>query len=128
MNRRKKKKLKREILLKLLEASVKELDGEGHYTARVVHNPSVELKTIFSINGYRIEIRTSRETNHKYAHFHVVKGKNEGMASIRIDDLTVLKSSLPKKDLRRILEWAQEKRDLLVRVWNEFHGSRIIVE
>lgn len=79
------------------------------------------------MSGYRIEIRSRREEHHNYVHFHVVKG-TDGMASIRIDALEVSESSLPRKDLNKILEWAREYRDILVTTWNEFHGYRIIVE
>ena len=40
----------------------------------------------------------------------------------------VIDSPLPKKDLNKILLWAHTNRDLLVEVWNEFHGHRILVE
>lgn len=102
-------------------------ENNGQYKARVIPVPSVELKTITKMNGYRIEIRTTREDKHNYAHFHVVKG-TDGMASIRIDTMEVIESSLPKKDLSKILKWALENRDILVSTWNEFHGYRIVVE
>lgn len=128
MNQRQLKKIRKKILLLALAQSVSALDEKEHkYNARALAIPSKELKTLTHIGSYRIEIRSSREEKHNYAHFHVVKG-NEGMASIRIDDLTVIDSTLPKKDLNKILLWAHANRDLLVEVWNEFHGHRILVE
>lgn len=128
MNRRQTKKNRKKLLLLTLEKKAGSLDeNNGKYKARVIPVPSVELKTITKMNGYRIEIRTTREDNHNYAHFHVVKG-TDGMASIRIDTMEVLESSLPPKDLKKILKWAWENRDVLVATWNEFHGYRIIVE
>ena len=128
MKSRLEKKNSKRLLLLLLENRVAQLDEDGRkYKARVLRNPSFEIQTIKRINGYRIEIRSSREDKHNYAHFHVVKG-TEGMASIRIDTLTVDKSSLPQKDLMKILEWAKANRDLLVNTWNVFHGHRILVE
>ena len=112
----------------LLERAVCSLDNESrNYSASVQRISFSELKTIKEINGYRLEIRSSREEKHNYAHFHVVKG-TDGMASIRIDTMDVQESSLPKKDLKKILEWAQKNSDILVTTWNEFHGYRIVVE
>ena len=128
MNQRQAKKNKKRLILFLLEKAVCLLDDEENkYNARALRIPSAELKTITRINGYRIEIRSTREDKHNYAHFHVVKG-TDGMASIRIDTMKVLESSLPKKDLNRILAWACANRDILITTWNEFHGYRIIVE
>lgn len=122
------KKYKKKMLLLLLENAVKSLDNEKrNYRAYAQRIPFSELKTIKEIKGYRLEIRTSREDKHNYAHFHVVKG-TEGMASIRIDTMDVQESSLPKNDLKKILEWAQSNRDIFVSIWNEFHGHRIVVE
>ena len=94
-------------------------DNNAKYKAHVVHIPLVEKKTIAKINGYRIEIRSSREEKHNYAHFHVVKG-TDGQASIRIDTLEVLESSLPKKDLNKILNWAQDNQELLKKTMEWF--------
>lgn len=128
MNYRQNKKNKRKLLLALLSACVSSLDESGgKYNARALHVPSTEVRTLKQMNGYRIEIRSSREDVHNYAHFHVVKG-TDGMASIRIDNLEVIKTSLPNKDLKRVLEWAEVHRNILVEVWNEFHGYRILVE
>ena len=90
MNQRQLKKIRKKILLLALAQSVSALDEKEHkYNARALAIPSKEFKTLTHIGSYRIEIRSSREEKHNYAHFHVVKG-NEGMASIRIDALTVI--------------------------------------
>ncbi len=128
MNRRISKKNRRRIYLLLLEKAMNELDeNDGIYSARALHIPSVEVRTLTNLNGYRIEIRSSREEKHNLAHFHVMKNKS-GKASIRIDNLEVVESSLDNKTLKRVLDWAEENRNLLVSVWNEFHGYRILVE
>lgn len=127
MNRRQAEKTEKKLLLWSLENAVRLLnDNNAKYKAHVVHIPLVEKKTIAKINGYRIEIRSSREEKHNYAHFHVVKG-TDGQASIRIDTLEVLESSLPKKDLNKVLNWAQDNQELLKKIWNGFHGYRITV-
>ena len=127
MNRRQAEKTEKKLLLWSLENAVRLLnDYNAKYKAHVVHIPLVENKTTANINGYRIEIRSSREEKHNYAHFHVVKG-TDGQASIRIDTLEVLESSLPKKDLNKILNWAQDNQELLKKIWNGFHGYRITV-
>lgn len=128
MNQRQIKKYKKKLALLYLEKIVCMLDEDGgKYKAHVLRTPSAEVRTIKRLNGYRIEIRSAREDNHNYAHFHVVKG-TDGMASIRIDTLEVLESSLPRKDLNKILEWALTNREILLNVWNEYHGCRIRVE
>lgn len=128
MKNRIQKKQMRGTYLRLLEYAVGMLgENRVRYHARVLRTSSWERRTLKCINGYRIEIRSSREEKHNYAHFHVVKGM-DGMASIRIDTLQVLESSLAPKDLKKILDWAKNNRELLVSVWNEFHGYRIIVE
>ncbi len=128
MNKRQSKKNKKKLILLILERVVFSLDKDGRkYKARALHIPSRELKTVGRMNGYRIEIRSAREDNHNYAHFHVAKG-TDGMASIRIDPLEVLESSLPRKDLNKILEWPRENKEILITTWNEFHGYRIIVD
>ena len=127
MNKRLTKKKKQELLLKILANKVSELDEDGgKYKARKLHKSFSELKTINRINGYRIEIRP-REEKHNYAHFHVVKG-SDGMASIRIDTLEVLESSLPETILKRIIVWTQNNKQILMETWNEFHEYRVIVE
>lgn len=126
MKKRIQNKFKKQLLVFLLGKAVSTLDGNKCRT-RVLRIPSIESKTVARVNGYRVEIHPSNETKHKYPHFHVAKGK-KGMASIRIDTVTVIKSSLPNKDQCRILKWAGENRQLLLDVWSEFHGRRIIVE
>jgi len=128
MNQRQVKKNNKKILLLLLGEAVSVLDKDGgKYKAHALRVPFIEIKTLTRVSGYRVEIRSSREDNHNYAHFHVVKG-TDGVASIKIESLEVLESSLPKKDLNRILEWASTHKELLVATWNEFHGYRVIVE
>ena len=121
-------KCKRSLLLTMLESEVSILDEEKRkYKARVLDYPYTQVKTIDRVAGYRVEIRSSREEKHNYAHFHVVKG-TDGMASVRIDTLEAKESTLPNNDLKKILEWAQKNKELLKTVWNEFHGYRIYVE
>ena len=50
------------------------------------------------------------------------------MASIRIDTLEVLESSLPETILKRIIVWTQNNKQILMETWNEFHEYRVIVE
>lgn len=107
MNQRQIKKYKKKLALLYLEKIVCMLDEDGgKYKAHVLRTPSAEVRTIKRLNGYRIEIRSTREDNHNYAHFHVVKG-TDGMASIRIDTL----ESCKQKSIAEMKKVPQNLRD-----------------
>ena len=55
------------MILLILERVVSSLDKDGRkYKARALHIPSIELKTVGRMNGYRIEIITTWNEFHGY--------------------------------------------------------------
>ena len=85
-----------------------------------------ELVTVGTINNnIKFEVR-EKESPHNEAHFHITI-RGEGSGSYRISDLSVIESNISRRTEKKLLEWAQENRQILVDTWNEFHGFRVTV-
>ena len=54
--------------------------------------------------------------DHPPPHFHAAYGEDE--AVININDLRVVRGSLPRRAMALVLEWAAEHRDELMEDWN----------
>ena len=76
-------------------------------------------------NNIKFEVR-SNEGHHNVAHFHITV-KGEGQGSYRIDNLQPIVSDIDTKTEKIVLKWAEENRQLLVDIWNKYHGNRITV-
>lgn len=132
MNNRQKKKLEKNIKALLLCNAITELDknlfqkSNPHYKAKIKKYPIHEMITVKRMgNNIKFEVREN-EYHHNIAHFHItIRGKGSG--SYRIDDLSPIKSDLEHSSEKKVLEWARENRQLLVDIWNEYHGHRITV-
>ena len=64
-----------------------------------------------------------RFREHGPPHFHAAYG--EGRASIGIDPLAVLKSSLPPRQLGLVMEWAAMHQGELERCWRQAQGGDV---
>lgn len=53
--------------------------------------------------------------DHGPAHFHARHA--EGSAKVRIDTIEVIESSLPRRQLRLVLDWAELHQDELLENW-----------
>ena len=65
------------------------------------------------VDGVRIRFYADE---HPPAHFHAAYA--EFTAQIAIDDLSVLKGSLPPAKLATVRAWAKTRRDVLKRTWD----------
>ena len=73
------------------------------------------MPTIEDFGAFKITIYFG---DHNPPHFHVVAA--DFAAQVRIDDLSILKGSLPAPVLRRVRRWAQANRALLESKWKEY--------
>lgn len=86
-----------------------------------------EAKSVGKIeNNIKFEVRSS-EAHHNEAHFHITI-RGQGSGSYRISDLSPIKTNIPKTIEKKLIAWAQEKRQILVDTWNEYHGHIVSVE
>lgn len=82
-------------------------------------------QTVGMINKLKIEVRSS-EKPHNLPHFHVTApGKVDAVYTI--EPLAYYEGHVDGKSNKAILQWAQINRDILVKMWNDFHGYRIKV-
>lgn len=89
--------------------------------------PSAEwnIQTAGRINSLKIEVRSS-EKPHNLPHFHVTApGKIDAVYTI--DPIAFYEGEIDGKSNEKILEWAEQNRDTLVEMWNDYHGYRIKV-
>lgn len=89
--------------------------------------PSAEwnIQTVGRINSLKIEVRNS-EKPHNLPHFHVTApGKIDAVYTI--NPIAFYKGEIDGKSNKKILEWAEQNRDTLVKMWNDYHGYRIKV-
>lgn len=83
------------------------------------------VQTVGKINSMKIEVRSS-EKPHNLPHFHVTApGRIDAVYTI--SPLGFYKGDVSSKDNKTILKWAEENKDILVNMWNDFHGYRIKV-
>jgi hypothetical protein len=71
------------------------------------------MPTVAIVEGVRIRFYADE---HPPPHFHAVFA--EFTAQITIEDLRVLKGSLPPAKLAIVRAWAETRRDVLRRTWN----------
>jgi hypothetical protein len=64
--------------------------------------------------------------DHGHAHFHAYHG--DGSAKIRIDNLTVLDSSLRRRQLRFVLAWAELHQAELEENWRRARARETLKE
>ncbi|HAL70662.1 MAG TPA: hypothetical protein DCP71_02700 [Verrucomicrobiales bacterium] len=67
-----------------------------------------------------ITLKIDGAANHGRPHFHI-EFKQQCSASYAIDTLECLAGSLPRKYSKKIIEWAEEHKDLLYQKWQELH-------
>lgn len=99
----------------------------GNYKYFVKKIPQYEwnVQTVGRINKLKIEVRSS-EKPHNLPHFHVTApGKVDAVYTI--EPLAYYEGQVDGKSNKAILQWAEINRDILVEMWNDFHGYRIKV-
>jgi hypothetical protein len=71
------------------------------------------MPTVAIVDGVRIRFYADE---HPPPHFHAVFA--EFVAQIAIEDLRVLKGTMPSPKLAVIRAWAEKRRDVLKRTWD----------
>ena len=105
-----------------------ELFGKKKYSSYrflVKRIPKAEwnVQTVGRINSIKIEVRSS-EKPHNLPHFHVTApGKIDAVYTI--SPLAFYEGEISGKDNKAVLKWAEKNREILVDMWNDFHGYRI---
>lgn len=99
----------------------------GKYKFIVKQIPTSEwnLQTAGRIKSLKIEVRNS-EKPHNLPHFHVTApGKADAVYTI--SPVAFYKGEISGKDNKAVIEWAEKNREVLVEMWNDYHGYRIKV-
>jgi hypothetical protein len=73
------------------------------------------VPSISRFQGISIYIYTERNAPHSLAHFHAYYG--EYLASFAISPPGLLEGSLPRRQLRLVLAWAELNEDKLLENW-----------
>lgn len=64
--------------------------------------------------------------DHGYPHFHARHA--EGEAKVRIDNLEVIDSNLPRRQLRFVLAWAELHQEELAENWQRARAGETLKE
>ena len=80
------------------------------------------MPTVLDINGYKVVIYTD---DHTPAHVHVRKSGGEVRIRIKCEPVELLRVQGPISDreIRTAFEIVGENREMLLKKWNEIHGS-----
>ena len=62
--------------------------------------------------------------DHRPAHFHVVAPDYEAM--VDVVTLAEIRGSIPARDRRTVMEWADAHRDRIVAAWNDLNPDLAI--
>ena len=91
-----------------------------------------ELKFLANFNGnfevihrkdcLKFEIRT-KENGHNEPHFHVET--SDFAASYSINTYNCLSGTFPSRIEKQIIKWAKKNHEMLVEIWNSYHGDFI---
>ena len=94
-------------------------------TIKRIQKSEWDLQTVGRIKALKIEVRSS-EKPHNLPHFHVTSpGKID--AFYTISPVAFYKGKISGNDNKAVIELAEANRDMLVNMWNDFHGYRIKV-
>jgi hypothetical protein len=77
------------------------------------------MPTIAIVDGVKLQMFYN---DHTPPHFHAILGGNELL--VAIDNLDVLRGSLPPARLRRVLAWAAEHRGELAANWRRCQNGQ----
>lgn len=127
----KRRRFKDNIILKESTINLyKELTGKKKhrckYSIKRIHKYNWDLVTVDKVDNMKIEVREA-ENGHKIPHFHVTLKSKQIDAVYKIDPIEFYIGEIDSKSNKSIKKWAEINRDVLVDMWNEFHGHRIRV-
>ncbi len=92
-----------------------ETDGHGQMVK--------ESERLATVDGVAIAVIPAEVGKHKARHFHARFNSDES-ASVDIDTLEVYANSLPKKRLKKVLDWASTRKDKLAAAFDEVQAGR----
>ena len=99
--------------------------GKYKFVVKKIPTTECNLQTVGRINALKIEVRNS-EKPHNLPHFHVTApGKADAVYTI--SPVAFYKGEISGKDNKAVIEWAEKNREVLVEMWNDYHGYRIKV-
>lgn len=81
------------------------------------------MPSISSFRGIAIYMYTERGAPHRLPHFHAYYG--EYLASFAINPPSLLERSLPRRQLRLVLAWAELHQDELEENWRRVQNGQI---
>jgi hypothetical protein len=80
------------------------------------------MPSISRFQGISIYIYTERDAPRRLAHFHAYYG--EYLASFAISPPGLLEGSLPRRQLRLVLAWAELNEDKLLENWERVQNGQ----
>jgi len=76
------------------------------------------MPTFFTIDGIRICLYFN---DHNPPHFHAIFAEHELI--IGIMTLEIIEGDIPKKQLKKVKEFAKENQDLLMEIWDQLRDN-----
>lgn len=70
-----------------------------------------------------LTIRMSPDRNHKRPHIHLDRGRQSHVASIALDNLTILNGKLSNKEYSLVRQWIVDHRSTLLELWKSANES-----
>lgn len=92
------------------------------FSLRMRSSPGQQSRVTPRLADRRLPLRDMRWREHEPAHFHAHYGEFE--ASIGIDPLTLLHSTLPPRQLGLVMEWAAQHQSELNGNWERSHQRK----
>lgn len=98
--------------------------GGYRFSIKKISSGERTLQTVDRINSLKIEIRSS-EKPHNLPHFHVTAPGKVNAVYTFSPMVRFLEGNVGSKENKAILKWAEQNREKLVAMWNDYHGYRI---
>ena len=81
------------------------------------------MPTVFRHNGYRFFFYSNEGNPVEPLHIHVIKAENVAKLWIEPDVVVAESYGMTSSELKMLCQVVEEKRGLIVEVWNEYFGS-----
>ena len=83
---------------------------------------SNQMPSVSHFRGIAIHMYTERDIPHRLPHFHAYYGEHS--ASFAINPPSLLQGSLPRRQLRLVLAWAELRQEELEENWQRVQSGR----
>ena len=76
------------------------------------------MPTYFRFDGIKIDLYFN---DHEPPHFHAIYAEYEVL--VEIETLAIYRGSLPRAQMRRVINWAAQNQGLLIEIWESLRGN-----